>query len=135
MVFVQECPPRQAGLFCRIEEKRVERFLAHNLSKTRQKYNSLDCLYSSKYFRLFYKKGDGNDLEISISKKFYALAVERNRIRRKIKEIFRTKSLSGLVGGVVVFSVFKPFAELSYKEASDKIENAMKSFENNLKKL
>ena len=135
MVFAQECPLKRAGLSCRIEEKRAERFLAHNLSKTRQKYNSLECLYSSKYFRLFYKKADDRGLEISISKKFYALAVERNRIRRKIKEIFRTKSLSDLVGGVVVFSVFKPFAELSYKEASDKIENAMRSFENDLKKL
>ena len=105
------------------------------MSKKRQKYNSLSCLYSCKYFRLFYKKGGKPGIEISISKRFYGLAVERNKIRRKIKEIFRTKSLVGFVDGVVVFSVFKPFAELSYEDASNKIEDGMKSFNENLKKL
>ena len=135
MVFEQECPRKRAGLFYLTEEKRAERFLAHNLSKIRQKYNSLDCLYSSKYFRLFYKRAGVSSIEISISKKFYGLAVERNKIRRVIKEIFRTKSLINMTGGVIVFSVFKPFAELSYKDASDRIEDAMKSFNSKLKKL
>ena len=40
-----------------------------------------------------------------------------------------------MTGGVIVFSVFKPFAELSYKDASDRIEDAMKSFNSKLKKL
>ena len=92
-------------------------------------------MYSSKYFRLFYKRAGASGIEISISKKFYGLAVERNKIRRVIKEIFRTKSLINMTGGVIVFSVFKPFAELSYKDASDRIEDAMKSFNSKLKKL
>ena len=70
-------------------------------------------------------------LEISISKKFYRLAVERNKIKRKIKEIFRDESLDDLVGGILVFSVFKPFGELSYKDASDKIKSAIKSVADN----
>ena len=139
MVFEQECLPRLEGLFYQIEEKRAERFSALNLSNRRQKNNSLNCLYSSKYFRLFQKDYMGSvdqnssqpRLEISISKKFYRMAVERNKIKRKIKEIFRDESLDDLVGGILVFSVFKPFGELSYKDASDKIKSAIKSVADN----
>ena len=134
MAFAQECLPRQVGLFCQIEEKRAERFLAHNLSNIRQKHNSQTRVFTSKYFRLFYKDERGPGIEISISKKFYKLAVERNKIRRKIKEVFRTESLFDLFEGVVVFSVFKPFGELSYKEASNKIKSAVESFSGDLKK-
>ncbi|MAR95840.1 MAG: ribonuclease P protein component [Gammaproteobacteria bacterium] len=141
MAFVQECLPKREGLFCQTEEKKAERFSAHSLSTQRQKIKSLNCIYSSKYFRLFYKDstnklGDGvvkTRLEISISKKFYKLAVERNKIKRKIKEIFRTEFLSDQIDGVLVFSVFKPFGELSYKDASDKIKSAIKSVAGNIK--
>jgi len=131
---VQECLPRQVELFCQIEEKRAEKFLVHSLSSIRQKYNSQNCVFTSKHFRLFYRDEKGPGIEISISKKFYKLAVERNKIRRKIKEIFRTESLFDLYDGVVVFSVFKPFGELSYKEASNKIKSAIESFSGDLKK-
>jgi len=139
MVFEQECLPRLEGLFYQTEGKRAERFSALNLSNRRQKNNSLNCLYSSKYFRLFQKDYMGGvdqnpnqpRLEISISKKFYRLAVERNKIKRKIKEIFRDESLYDLVDGILVFSVFKPFGELSYKDASDKIKSAIKSVADN----
>ena len=134
MAFVQECLPRRVELFCQTEEKRAERFLAHNLSSVGQKYNPQKQVFTSKHFRLFYKNEKGPGIEISISKKFYKLAVERNKIRRKIKEIFRTESLFDLYDGVVVFSVFKPFGELSYKEASNKIKSAVKSFSGDLKK-
>ena len=134
MAFVQECLPRRVELFCQTEEKRAERFLAHNLSSVGQKYNPQKQVFTSKHFRLFYKNEKGPGIEISISKKFYKLAVERNKIRRKIKEIFRTESLFDLYDGVVVFSVFKPFGELSYKEASNKIKSAVKSFSSDLKK-
>ena len=133
MAFVQECLPRRVELFCQTEEKRAERFLAHNLSSVGQKYNFQKQVFTSKHFRLFYKNEKGPGVEISISKKFYKLAVERNKIRRKIKEIFRTESLFDLYDGVVVFSVFKPFGELSYKEASNKIKSAVKSFSGDLK--
>ena len=134
MVFVQECLPRQVEPFYQTEEKRAERFLAHNLSSAGQKYNSQTQVFTNKHFRLFYKNEKGPGIEISISKKFFKLAVERNKIRRKIKEIFRTESLFDLYDGVVVFSVFKPFGELSYKEALNKIKSAVDSFSDNLKK-
>tara|TARA_Y100001970_G_scaffold66377_1_gene84776 strand:+ start:191 stop:508 length:318 start_codon:yes stop_codon:yes gene_type:complete len=104
------------------------------LSNAGQKYNSQKQVFSSKHFRLFYKNEKGPGVEISISKKFFKRAVERNKIRRKIKEIFRTESLFDLYDGVVVFSVFKPFGELSYKEALNKIKSAVDSFGDNLKK-
>ena len=133
MAFAQECLLRQVELFCQTEEKRAEKFLAHNLSSVGQKYNPQKQVFTSKHFRLFYKNERGPGLEISISKKFFKLAVERNKIRRKIKEIFRTESLFDLYDGVVVFSVFRPFGELSYKEASNKIKSAVKSFSGDLK--
>ena len=131
---MQECLPRRVELFYQTEEKRAEKFLAHNLSSVGQKYNSQKQVFTSKHFRLFYKNKKGPGIEISVSKKFYKLAVERNKIRRKIKEIFRTESLFDLYDGVVVFSVFKPFGELSYKEASNKIKSAVESFSGDLKK-
>ena len=131
---MQECLPRQVELFCQTEEKRAEKFLAHNLSSVRQKYKSQKQVFTSKHFRLFYKYERGPGVEISISKKLYKLAVDRNKIRRKIKEIFRNESLFDLYDGVVVFSVFRPFDELSYKEASNKIKSAVKSFSGDLKK-
>jgi len=134
MAFAQECLLRQVELFCQTEEKRAEKFLAHNLSSVGQKYNPQKQVFTSKHFRLFYKNERGPGLEISISKKFFKLAVERNKIRRKIKEIFRTESLFDLYDGVVVFSVFRPFGELSYKEASNKIKSAVKSFCGDLRK-
>ena len=131
---MQECLPRRVELFYQTEEKRAEKFLAHNLSSVGQKHKSKKQVYTSKHFRLFYKNERGPGIEISISKKFYKLAVERNKIRRKIKEIFRTESLFDLYDGVVVFCVFRPFGELSYKEASNKIKSAVKSFSGDLRK-
>ena len=125
MVFVRECQPKLEELFYPTEEKKVERFSALNLSNSRQKYNSLDLMYSCKSFRLFYKKSKITGLEISISKKFFKLAVERNKIKRRIKEIFRKKSLLDLTGGVIVFSVFRPFGELSYSDALKKVDEVV----------
>ena len=80
--------------------------------------------YSSKNFRLFYRRSDSCGLEISVSRRFFKLAVERNKIKRRVKEIFRRDGLHA-VSGVIVFSVFKPFAELSYEEARSEIDHAV----------
>lgn len=127
----QEWPPRLVELFYLIEEKKVERFLAPSLSKQKNQFESLERLYSCKYFRLFHKASNKNQIQISISKKFFKLAVERNKIKRQIKEIYRALPDEVLVEGVLVFSVFRPFGELSYGVASSEIAAA---FENVLKK-
>ena len=133
MVFVRECQPRLVELFYPTEEKRVERFLALSLSNSNQQFASLECLYSCKFFRIFYKRSKNGGFEISISKKFFRLAVERNKTKRRIKEIFRKLSIE-MPGGILVFSVFRPFGELSYEEAVIEISSAVKSIAGNMDK-
>ena len=65
-----------------------------------------------------------------MSRRFFKLAVERNKIKRRIKEIFRQDGLHA-VSGVIIFSVFKPFAELSYNEAQNEIVQAVRSLKEN----
>ena len=132
MGFEQEWPPRQEGLFCLIEEKKVEKFLARSLSASNQKFNSFNCIYSSKNFRLFYKPSSKSGLEISISKKYFRLAVKRNKIKRQIKEIFRSLNIVIPRDGVVIFSVFRPFGELSYEKALLEVDEAVKSLSGGL---
>ena len=134
MGFEQEWPQKQEGLFCLIEEKRVGKFLAHNLFSSNKKFNSFNCIYSSKNFRLFYKPSSKSGLEISISKKYFRLAVKRNKIKRQIKEIFRSLNIVIPRDGVVIFSVFRPFGELSYEEAVIEISSAVKSIADNMGK-
>ena len=133
MVFVRECQLRLEELFYLTEEKRVERFLALNLSNSNQKFASHECLYSCKFFRIFYKRSKNSEFKISISKKFFRLAVERNKTKRRIKEIFRKLSIE-MPGGILVFSVFRPFGELSYEEAVIQISSALKSITDNMDK-
>ncbi len=133
MVFVHECQPRQEELFYPTEEKKVEKSSALNLSNYNQKFSSLECMYSCKFFRIFYKHPNKENIEISISKKFFKLAVERNKIKRRIKEIFKELSPT-TINGTIVFSVFQPFGELSYKEAVIEISTAIKSITDNLDK-
>ncbi len=128
MVLEPECQQKLEELFCLIEEKREERSLAHNLSTRGQNFKSFECLHSSKYFRLFHKPSKKTGLEISISRKFFKLAVDRNKIKRRVREIFRVLSPTMPSSGIVVFSVFRPFAELSYGEAVQEVRSAVKSF-------
>ena len=132
MVLEQEWPPRLVELFCQIEGKKVEKFLALRLSSSNQNISSLKRLYSSKYFRIFYKPSNKRGLEISISKKYFRLAVERNKIKRQIKEIFRSVVDDMPKEGVIVFSVFRPYGELSYKNASLEIASAVKTYTSGL---
>ena len=104
------------------------------MSGSNQKFNSYNCIYSSKNFRLFYKPSSKSGLEISISKKYFRLAVKRNKIKRHIKEIFRSLNIVIPSDGIVIFSVFRPFGELSYEEAVMEISSAAKSIADNMDK-
>ena len=128
MVLELECQQKLEELFCLIEEKKEERSLAYSLSIKSQNFKSYQCLHSSKYFRLFHKPSNKTGLEISISRKFFKLAVDRNKIKRRVKEIFRVLSPTMPSSGIIVFSVFRPFAELSYDEAVQEVGSAVKSF-------
>ena len=82
--------------------------------------------YSSKNFRAFFVRGDSSLLRISLQKKNFKLAVDRNKYKRRIKEIFRTNNLYKS-HGCFVFLIYKPFIELKPSEASVEIIKAVKS--------
>lgn len=126
MAFVQECLQKLVELFYLTEERKVEKFLAHSLSNPKKINQNLKRVFSNKYFRIFKKSVSSNGLEISISKKYFKLAVDRNASKRRIKEIVRQNGLGDVLGGDYVFSVFRPFAELSYMQAEAEIATAIK---------
>jgi|TARA_B110000967_G_scaffold132708_1_gene135501 ribonuclease P protein component len=82
--------------------------------------------HSSKNCRIFFLEDDKESLRISISKKNFKLAVSRNKIKRRIKEIFRIYNLKVEQGCFLVF-VYPPFSKLKYSEASVEMVNAVKS--------
>ena len=82
--------------------------------------------YSSKNLRIFFVEDGRADLRIVVSKKSFRLAVIRNKIKRRVKEIFKNNDLF-LYTGSFVLIVYKPFTEISYEEASVEIVNAVKS--------
>ena len=82
--------------------------------------------YSSKNLRIFFVEDGRADLRIVVSKKSFRLAVTRNKIKRRVKEIFKNNELF-LYTGSFVLIVYKPFTEISYEEASVEIVNAVKS--------
>ena len=88
----------------------------------------MKCVYSSRYFRIFLKDSVSKNIEISISKKNFKLSVDRNSIKRKIREIYRTNNVLSKFSGDIVFSVFRPFGELSYAQAKVEIEKGMAFF-------
>jgi ribonuclease P protein component len=49
--------------------------------------------HTSKNIRLFYLPSEQSALRISIAKKNFKLAVDRNKIKRQIKEIFKINNL------------------------------------------
>lgn len=89
--------------------------------------HNLERVFSNKYFRVFKKEACSHKLEISISKKYFKLAVERNLYKRRVKEILRKNSFDEFLKGGYVFSVFRPFAELSYAHAEKEITIAVKA--------
>ena len=82
--------------------------------------------HTSKNLRIFFVEDNKKDLRIVVSKKIFKLAVTRNKIKRRVKEIFKNNHLF-FNNGSFVFVAYKPFAELSFKEASVEIVNAVKS--------
>ena len=81
-------------------------------------------MFSCKSFRIL-KKDSGDGFEISISKKYFKLAVDRNKTKRRVKEIIRNNNYSDFLSNGFVFSVFRPFAELSYENANKEIQEAI----------
>ena len=82
--------------------------------------------HTSKNLRIFFINDGAPKLRIVVSKKNFKLAVTRNKIKRQVKEIFKNNGLL-LKKGSFVLIAYKSFVELSFKEASVEIVNAVKS--------
>ena len=82
--------------------------------------------YSSKRFRIFFLKDDADRLRVSISKKNFKLAVDRNKIKRQIKETFRKNNLFTSDGCFVVI-VYKGYFDISETTPSVEIVKAVES--------
>ena len=93
----------------------------------------LEKLYSCKYFRIF-KKNKGCGLDVSVSRRYFKLAVDRNLMKRRIKEIIRQNNYDFFNTDGFVFSVFRPFAELSYQQADKEVCIAVNSIFEDFKK-
>ena len=91
----------------------------------KKKNPNLTKLFSCKSFRIL-KKDNGAGFEVSISKKYFKLAVDRNKIKRRVKEIIRKNGYGDFLSNGFVFSVFRPFAGLSYENANKEIQEAIK---------
>ena len=94
------------------------------MSFSEQKYKTFELVYSCKYFRILHKNSAKQSLDISISRKYFKLAVNRNKIKRRIKEIFREGSLLEVFGGHIVFCVFGPLEKLSYTQTRQEVVSA-----------
>jgi len=75
------------------------------LRNPKKKNPNLTKLFSCKNFRIL-KKDNGGGFEVSISKKYFKLAVDRNKIKRRVKEIIRKNGYSDFLSNGFVFSVF-----------------------------
>jgi len=123
MALEQECQPRLAGPLLLIEEKRAERylplsFLGFAISKK---------IFHSNYSSIFFDDASpGLKLKIVVKKKDYSLAVQRNKIKRWIREVFRKNLLSR--GYVVV--VRRGFLETGFKNVSSDFQAALDNFVN-----
>ena len=99
----------------------------------KKKNPNLTRLFSCKSFRIL-KKDNGHGFEVSISKKYFKLAVDRNLMKRRIKEIIRQNNYDFFNTDGFVFSVFRPFAELSYQQADKEVCIAVNSIFEDFKK-
>ena len=82
--------------------------------------------HSSSRFRIFFLKEDTDKLRVSISKKNFKLAVDRNKIKRQIKETFRKNNLHTSAGCYVVI-VFKGYFDVGELTPSVEIVKAVES--------
>ena len=82
--------------------------------------------HSSSRFRIFFLKEDPDKLRVSISKKNFKLAVDRNKIKRQIKETFRKNNLYTSAGCYVVI-VFKGYFDVGELTPSVEIVKAVES--------
>ena len=118
MAFELECLPRRGERFFRTEEERVEKFCQPNLS-----LESIKKIYSSNFIAASLTGKSG--VFISTPKKIFPKAVDRNKIKRRIKSIIFDTGFDSASFGVKLI-VREDFLALDYKEAYNEISTVIK---------
>ena len=118
MAFVHECRPRLGERFFRTEEENVERFCQPNLS-----IESIKKIYSSNFIAASLTNKFG--VFISTPKSVFPKAVDRNKIKRRIKSIIFDVGFDASSFGIRLI-VRKDFLALNYKEAYNEIDGVIK---------
>ena len=113
MAFELECRPRLGERFFRTEEEKVERFCQPNLS-----LESIKKIYSSNFIAASLTGKSG--VFISTPKKIFPKAVDRNKIKRRIKSIIFDTGFESTSFGIKLI-VREDFLALNYKEAYNEI--------------
>ena len=118
MAFELAWQPRLGVQFFQEEEERVEKFCLHNLS-----LKQLKKIYSTNFVAASLTGKSG--VFISTPKKIFPKAVDRNKIKRRIKSIiFDTGFVSTSFG--IKLIVREDFLDLNYKEAYNEISAVIK---------
>ena len=118
MAFELAWQPRPGAQFFQEEEERVEKFCLHNLS-----LKQLKKIYSSNFVAASLTSNLG--VFISTPKNIFPKAVDRNKIKRRIKSIIFDKDFCPDSFGIKLV-VRKDFLALNYKEAYNEISAVMK---------
>ena len=118
MAFVHECRPRLGERFFRTEEEKVERFCQPNLS-----IESIKKIYSSTFIAASLTNKLG--VFISTPKSVFPKAVDRNKVKRRIKSIIFDVGFDASLFGIRLI-VRKDFLALNYKEAYNEIDGVIK---------
>ena len=118
MVFVLAWLPKLVEQFFLTEEERVEKFYLRNLS-----LQHLKKIYSSNFVAASLTGKLG--IFISTPKNIFPKAVDRNKIKRRIKSIIFDKDFCPDSFGIKLV-VRKDFLALNYKEAYNEITEVMK---------
>ena len=118
MDFVLVCQRRLVELYFLTEEKRVEKFYLHNLS-----LKQLKKIYSNNFLAASLTNSVG--IYISTPKNIFPKAVDRNRIKRRIKSIIYEEGFRSTTYGIRLI-VRKDFLGLNYKEAYNEISAVIK---------
>ena len=118
MAFELAWQPRLGAQFFQEEEERVEKFSLPNLS-----LKQLKKIYSSKFIAASLTGKLG--VFVSTPKNIFPRAVDRNKIKRRIKSIVFDADFDSASFGIK-FIVRKDFLALNYKEAYNEIIAVMK---------
>ena len=118
MVFVLAWLPRLVEQFFLTEEEKVEKFYLRNLS-----LKQLKKIYSSKFVSASLTNKLG--FFISTPKSIFPKAVDRNKIKRRVKSIIFETGFESVSFGIKLV-IRKDFLALNYKEAYNEINAVIK---------